>query len=93
MPQSTPGIKGAEARSRDLQAFHQPPMPLRDHDRAVGRPLDIDVGVAASRGGLLSPGFEDRDMVAHGGAAEMFDRDADFRRLGIGEPKAVKPLD
>src|ERR1700689_2594937 len=85
MPQSGPGIKGAEARSRDLQAFHQPPMPLGDRNRAVRRPLDIDMSVAASRGGLIGPGFEHREVVAHRRAAEMLDRKADFSRLGIGE--------
>ena len=60
-------------------------MPLGNRNRAVRRPLDIDVGVAASRSGLFSAGFEHREVVAHRGAAEMLDRDADFRRLGIGK--------
>src|SRR3984957_11051514 len=60
-------------------------MPLRNRNRAVRRTLDIDVGVTASRGGLLSPGFEHCEMITHRGAAEMLDRDADFGRLGIGE--------
>src|ERR1700681_620963 len=87
MPQTEPTIKGAGTRSARLQTFHQAPMRLRNRNRAVRRPRDIDVGVAASRGGLVSVRLEHREVVAHRGAAEMFERDADFRRLGIREAR------
>src|ERR1700722_19390318 len=67
-------------------------MPLGDRRGTVRRPLDIDVGVAASRGGLFSPGPEHCEMVTHRRAAEMLDRDADFGQFGVGEAGIVSAI-
>ncbi len=60
-------------------------MPLGSRDRAVGRPIDIDMGVATGRSGAWGPRPEHGEAIAHRGAAQMLDRDADIRRLRISE--------